>query len=78
MRTWTVTLPKAPPFSCAVRAFDEAEAIAEAGRMLGVSAEPCCNLEDEPCAECAADDALTSHMRAEDRGIDDARARGEL
>ena len=73
MRTWTIQLPQTPPFTTTVRAFDGGEAMLLLAEKLGLVAEPCCELEDEPCAACRDDARLAAEMRAEDRGMDAER-----
>ena len=73
MRTWTIQLPQTPPFTTTVRAFDGGEAMLLGADALGIYATPCCELGDDPCAECAGDARLTAEMRAEDRAMDAER-----
>lgn len=78
MRTWTITLPKCEPLTAQVWAHDEREAIELAAVKLGISAVPCCELDDPPCYDCRREDELTATMRAEDRAIEAARKDGRL
>ncbi|MGQ0721053.1 MAG: hypothetical protein ACT4PE_05695 [Candidatus Eiseniibacteriota bacterium] len=68
-RKWTVTLPKCEPLTATVRAYDVNEALELAAEELGIAVEPCCELEDAPCAECDADE----RWQAEDRAVEAAR-----